>query len=104
MPRGGRRQGGARQGRRTHQEPEIGRVYHGRVTGIKDFGAFVEILPGRDGLVHISELSDGYVKQVEDVCKMGDEMSVKILSVVDQGKIRLSRKAVLQEQNKSEGE
>lgn len=79
------------------EEPEVGKTYLGRVTGIKEFGAFVEILPGRDGLVHISELSDSYVQGVSDVCKMGDEMLVKILSVDDQGKIRLSRKAVLNE-------
>jgi len=79
------------------EEPVVGKTYLGRVTGVKEFGAFVEILPGRDGLVHISELSDSYIKQVEDVCKLGDEMLVKILSIDDQGKIRLSRKAVLKE-------
>lgn len=79
------------------EEPVVGKTYLGRVTGIKDFGAFVEILPGRDGLVHISELSDSYIKNVEDVCKLNDEMLVKILSVDNQGKIRLSRKAVLKE-------
>ena len=84
------------------EEPEIGKTYLGRVRGIKEFGAFVEILPGRDGLVHISELSDSYVRGVEDVCKLGDEMLVKILSVDDQGKIRLSRKAALKE--KGEGD
>jgi polyribonucleotide nucleotidyltransferase len=67
-------------------------------------GAFVEILPGRDGLVHISELSDSYVQKVEDVCKLRDEMLVKVLSIDDQGKIRLSRKAALKEkQQKTEG-
>jgi polyribonucleotide nucleotidyltransferase len=85
-------------------EPEVGKTYLGKVSGIKEFGAFVEILPGRDGLVHISELSDSYVAKVEDVCKMGDEMLVKILSVDDQGKIRLSRKAVLKEKQGKGGE
>ena len=80
------------------EEPEVGKTYKGRVTGIKEFGAFVEIIPGRDGLVHISELSDGYVEKVDSVCKLGDEMEVKLLSVDAQGKIRLSRKAVLKEQ------
>jgi len=79
-------------------EPEVGKTYRGKITGIKEFGVFVEILPGRDGLCHISELSDGYVGKVEDVVKMGDEIVVKLLSVDDQGKIRLSRKAVLREQ------
>jgi len=81
------------------EEPEVGKTYLGRVTGVKDFGAFVEILPGRDGLVHISELSDSYVKKVEEVCKLGDEMLVKLLSIDDQGKIRLSRKAALKERS-----
>jgi polyribonucleotide nucleotidyltransferase len=77
---------------------EIGRVYEGRVTSIKDFGAFVEILPGKDGLVHISELADGYVQSVSDVCKVGDEMTVKVIAVDDQDRVKLSRKAVLRDQ------
>ena len=86
-------------------EAVVGRTYLGRVTGVKEFGAFVEILPGRDGLCHISELSDSYVAKVEDVCKLRDEMLVKVLSIDDQGKIRLSRKAALKEkQQKIEGE
>jgi len=88
--------------RQLTEEPEVGKVYLGRVTGIKDFGAFVEILPGRDGLVHISELSDSYVQRVEDVCRQGDEMLVKILSIDDQGKIRLSRRAALKEKRGSD--
>jgi polyribonucleotide nucleotidyltransferase len=84
-------------------EPEVGTVYLGKVTGIKEFGAFVEILPGRDGLAHISELSDGYVKSVDEICKLGDEMLVKLLSIDDQGKIRLSRKAALKERAQKEG-
>ena len=84
-------------------EPEIGKVYTGRVTGVREFGAFVEILPGKDGLVHISELSDGYVERTEDVVKLGDQMTVKIIKVDDQGRIKLSRKAVLRdEQSKDE--
>jgi polyribonucleotide nucleotidyltransferase len=77
---------------------EIGRVYEGRVTSIKDFGAFVEILPGKDGLVHISELADGFVQNVSDVCKVGDEMTVKVIAVDDQDRVKLSRKAILREQ------
>lgn len=84
-------------------EAEVGRTYTGRVTGIKEFGAFVEILPGRDGLCHISELGEGRVGKVEDVVKLGDEVTVKVLSVDDQGKIRLSRKAVLREQKEKAG-
>ena len=72
---------------------EVGRIYEGRVTSIKDFGAFIEILPGKDGLCHISELSDGYVTSVADVCKVGDEMQVKVIAIDDQDRVKLSRKA-----------
>jgi len=79
------------------EDPEIGRVYRGRVKRIVNFGAFVEILPGRDGLVHISELENHRVARVEDVLKDGEVVLVKVIGVDDEGKIRLSRKAVLQE-------
>lgn len=73
--------------------PKIGQVYPGRVTGIKDFGAFIEFLPGQEGLCHISEIAGGYVEKVADHLKMGDEVRVKVLAVEDNGKIRLSIKA-----------
>jgi polyribonucleotide nucleotidyltransferase len=76
---------------------QIGRIYEGRVTSIKEFGAFVEILPGKDGLVHISELSDGYVSSVADICRAGDPMLVKAIAVDDQDRVKLSRKAALAE-------
>jgi polyribonucleotide nucleotidyltransferase len=76
---------------------QVGRIYEGRVSSIKDFGAFVEILPGKDGLVHISELSDGYVSSVTDICRVGDVMLVKAISVDDQDRVKLSRKAALAE-------
>ena len=76
---------------------QVGRIYEGRVTSIKDFGAFVEILPGKDGLVHISELSDGYVSSVTDICRVGDPMLVKAIAVDDQDRVKLSRKAALAE-------
>ena len=76
---------------------EVGRIYDGRVMSIKDFGAFIEILPGKDGLCHISELADGYVNAVADVCKIGDEMKVKVIAIDDQDRVKLSRKAVLRE-------
>ena len=76
-------------------EAEIGKVYHGKVKKIMDFGAFVEIIPGTDGLVHISELAYERVKAVTDILKEGDELDVKVLDVDRQGKIRLSRKALL---------
>ncbi|MCE5268653.1 MAG: polyribonucleotide nucleotidyltransferase [Planctomycetaceae bacterium] len=81
---------------------EIGRIYDGRVMSIKDFGAFIEILPGKDGLCHISELADGYVNSVADVCKVGDEMKVKVIAIDDQDRVKLSRKAVLREQAAAE--
>jgi polyribonucleotide nucleotidyltransferase len=77
---------------------EVGRIYHGRVTSVKDFGAFIEILPGKDGLCHISELADGYVNSVADVCKVGDELDVKVIAIDDQDRVKLSRKVVLREQ------
>jgi polyribonucleotide nucleotidyltransferase len=76
---------------------QVGRIYEGRVTSIKDFGAFVEILPGKDGLVHISELSDGYVSSVTDICRVGDPMLVKAIAIDDQDRVKLSRKAALSE-------
>ena len=79
------------------EEIQPGRVYTGKVTSIKDFGAFIEIAPGKDGLCHISELSDGFVKNVHDVCKVGDVMEVKVIAVDDQNRVKLSRKAVLVE-------
>lgn len=78
-------------------EPEEGMIYDGVVTGIKEFGAFVEILPGIDGLCHISELSDQRVRATEDVCKVGDRMWVKCIAVDDRGRIKLSRRAALAE-------
>lgn len=79
------------------EEPEEGRIYNGVVRGIKDFGCFVEILPGQDGLVHISELADFRVGSVEDICKIGDQMWVKVIGIDDRGRVKLSRKAALQE-------
>jgi polyribonucleotide nucleotidyltransferase len=76
---------------------KIGSIYEGRVTSIKDFGAFVEILPGKDGLVHISELSSGYVGSVSDICRVGDPMLVKVIAIDDQDRVKLSRKAALAE-------
>jgi len=76
--------------------PKVGRIYqNSKVVSVKDFGVFVEITPGVEGLCHISELSDGYVKSVDEVCKMGDLIPVKLLAIDDQGRLRLSRKAAL---------
>jgi polyribonucleotide nucleotidyltransferase len=77
------------------QEPEIGKVYRGKVRRVEAYGAFVEILPGQDGLVHISELAPYRVRQTTDVVKEGDEVTVKIIAVDPMGKIKLSRKQAL---------
>jgi hypothetical protein len=77
---------------------QIGRIYEGRVTSVKDFGAFVELVPGKDGLCHVSELSDEYVASVGDVCRVGDIMRVKVIAVDDQDRVKLSRKAAMREQ------
>jgi polyribonucleotide nucleotidyltransferase len=82
------------------EEAKVGKIYKGTVKTIKDFGAFVEILPGTDGLVHISELADKRVNKVTDILKEGDEVTVKVLEIDSRGKIRLSRKAALAETNK----
>jgi polyribonucleotide nucleotidyltransferase len=86
------------------QEPEVGATYKGTVRRITDFGAFVEILPNTDGLVHISELAHHRVERVEDVVKEGDEVEVKVLSVDREGKIRLSRRERLPLPEGEEGE
>jgi polyribonucleotide nucleotidyltransferase len=82
---------------RIAAEAEIGKIYKGTVRKIVEFGAFVEILPGTDGLVHISQLAPERVRKVTDVLKEGDEVMVKVLEIDRQGKIRLSRKDALQE-------
>jgi polyribonucleotide nucleotidyltransferase len=79
------------------EEPEVGRIYEGVVKSTTSFGAFVEIMPGTEGLVHISELQDGRVEKTEDVLKKGDVTQVKLLSIDEKGRLRLSRKAALAE-------
>ncbi len=83
-------------------EAEIGKIYRGKVVTVKEFGAFVEFLPGKDGLVHISELANFRVKKTEDVVKVGDEISVKCLGVDEKGRERLSRKAAMEERDREE--
>jgi len=78
-------------------EIEPGKIYRGIVRGVKEFGAFVECLPGKEGLCHISELADFRVKRTEDVCKLGDEMIVKCIGIDDKGRVKLSRKAALED-------
>ena len=77
------------------QSVQIGKTYEGRVTSVKDFGAFVEILPGRDGLCHISELSDEYVNNVGDICRVGDTMKVVVIDIDDHDRVKLSRRRAI---------
>jgi polyribonucleotide nucleotidyltransferase len=83
------------------EEIKVGTVYTGKVVSLKDFGAFIELAPGTDGMCHISELAEGYVKSVTDVVKPGDMVKVKVINVDEQGRIKLSRKAVLIEEAKA---
>ena len=85
------------------QPPVVGRIYEqSKVVSVKDFGVFVEIAPGVEGLCHVSELSDSYVKNIDTVCKMGDMIPVKLIAIDDQGRIKLSRKAALAELDKAD--
>jgi len=74
---------------------EVGKVYTGRVVSIVDFGAFIEVLPGREGLLHISEVAPQRIRKVEDVLKLGEEVEVKVIDMDNSGKFKLSRKALL---------
>ncbi len=86
------------------EEIRVGRIYNGTVSAVKDFGVFVEIAPGKDGLCHISELSDGFVKSVTDICQLGDRLEVKVIAVDEQNRVKLSRRAVLADRQQSETE
>ncbi|SHJ44592.1 polyribonucleotide nucleotidyltransferase [Tepidibacter formicigenes] len=86
------------------KEPEAGEVYKGKVTRIMNFGAFVEILPGKEGLIHISNIAHERVEKVEDVLKIGDEVEVKVTEIDKQGRINLSRKALIEKKESKEKE
>ncbi|MFH1639378.1 MAG: polyribonucleotide nucleotidyltransferase [Chloroflexota bacterium] len=86
------------------KEIEVGAVYTGRVTRIMNFGAMVEILPGKEGLIHISELADYRVNRVEDIVKVGDEVTVQVTEVDNLGRVNLSRKAVFEKQGDTNGD
>jgi len=81
------------------EQPEKGKTYLGKVKKITNFGAFVEILPGKEGLLHISQIAHKRINKVEDVLKVGDEVEVKLLDIDPQGKLDLSRKALLERDN-----
>jgi polyribonucleotide nucleotidyltransferase len=84
--------------------PEVGKIYDGVVKGIKEFGAFVEIMPGKEGLLHISEIDVVRVANVSDVLKMGDKIQVKLLGIDDNGKLKLSRRALLKKEGDDSGQ
>lgn len=86
--------------RELTEEPEVGKVYNGKVSSVTNYGAFVEILPGQDGLLHISELAEGYVKKVEDVINVGDVIEVKLVEIDKLGRLNLSRKALVDDGTK----
>ncbi len=90
--------------KRLIQEVEIGGIYTGRVVKILNFGAIVELFPGTDGLIHISQLAEGHVKEVSDVLREGEEVLVKVIDIDPQGRIRLSRKAAMREMKQGTGE
>ena len=79
-------------------DAEVGKIYNGKIVSVKEYGVFVEIMPGKEGLVHISELSNDYIEKVEDVVKMGDEVKVKLIGIDDQKRLKLSRKAALKDE------
>lgn len=89
--------------KRLTQEVEVGGIYNGKVVKILNFGAIVELFPGTDGLIHISQLAEGHVKEVSDVLKEGDEVWVKVIDIDPQGRIRLSRKAAMREMKQGTG-
>ena len=79
------------------EDVEVGKTYTGIVKKVTNFGAFTEVLPGQEGLVHVSQLSNEYVKNIDDVVKVGDKITVKVMEIDAQGRINLSRKAVMEE-------
>ena len=102
--RGPRRsESGGDSSRGDNSDLEVGTIYRAKVVTIKDFGAFVEFMPGREGLVHVSELANARVKRVEDVVQVGDEISVKLIGVDDKGRVRLSRRAAIEERDRALG-
>jgi polyribonucleotide nucleotidyltransferase len=85
------------------KDPEVGEIYTGKVTRVMDFGAFVEIMPGKEGLVHISQLSNQHVDKVEDEVSVGDEITVMLVEVDRMGRINLSKRAVGAEEGSDDG-
>ena len=86
------------------EEIKVGAIYTGKVVSTRDFGAFIELAPGTDGMCHVSELAEGYVKNVGDVVKIGDVVKVKVINIDDQGRIKLSRRQALADEKPEGGE
>ena len=82
------------------QDVEVGKTYDSVVKKVMNFGAFAEVLPGQEGLIHVSQLSDEYIKNIDDVVKVGDKLTVKVTEIDSQGRVKLSRKAVIEEEKK----
>jgi len=82
------------------EDVEVGKVYKGKIVSIKDFGVFMEILPGQEGLCHVSELSEDFVKNVSDVVKFGEIHDVKVINIDDSGRIKLSIKQAKEDQRR----
>ncbi|MDH3584190.1 MAG: polyribonucleotide nucleotidyltransferase, partial [Phycisphaerae bacterium] len=97
---GGKAEAALEEIERLCEEVQVGKIYNGKVSSIKDFGAFIEVVPGQDGLCHISELAEGYVDKVAEVVKLGERVRVKVINIDEQGRLKLSRKAVLAEESK----
>ncbi|MCB1123204.1 MAG: S1 RNA-binding domain-containing protein, partial [Verrucomicrobiae bacterium] len=89
---------------RMFAEIEVGQTYTGKVVSITAFGAFMEVLPGKDGLIHISELAEGRTEKVEDVVKKGEVITAKCLGVDEKGRVKMSRRAYLRDQKAAEAE
>jgi len=83
------------------REAKVGEYYMAKVKRIEKFGAFLEIFPGKDGLLHISHIAEGRTASVEDVLKLGDELFIKVIEIDNQGRVNLSRKEVLEEEKKA---
>jgi polyribonucleotide nucleotidyltransferase len=86
------------------QEIEVGKVYTGKIVSITAFGAFMEVLPGKDGLIHVSELQEARTEKVEDVVKKGDLVTAKCLGVDEKGRVKMSRRAWLRDQKAEQAE
>jgi polyribonucleotide nucleotidyltransferase len=86
------------------KEVEVGEIYFGKVVRIMNFGAFVELIPGKDGMVHISRLAEHHVKKVEDEVKIGDRILVKVIEIDSQNRVNLSRKGLIEEEKKMKEE